>query len=102
MRLSLLTWAVVLTLGGPAVLRKKDGWARVGKSAAEIRISGFIDSPCPKGARCVWSGQSVSLEYRVDGATVAATAWPYELKVVASDYKTKATVLATERPEKTP
>ena len=34
---------------------------------ASLRILGFTNSPCPKGARCVWSGQAVHLELTVAG-----------------------------------
>ncbi len=66
---------------------------------ASIRITGFINSPCPKGMRCVWSGQKVDLELTVAGATVPLNGFaPYLVSVIRSDYKTRATLLAVKRP----
>lgn len=69
--------------------------ATIRGTQASLRISGFINSPCPKGARCIWSGQAVNVEWTIAGATVAAV--PYDVKVVSSDYKTKAALVVAAR-----
>lgn len=95
----LLTLALVITaeLGKPFVLRKTQR-ADLKGTDASLRITGFINSPCPKGARCVWSGQAVHLELTVAGSTVALDGnAPYAVEVLSSDYKSKARLLATKR-----
>jgi len=63
---------------------------------ASVRILGFTNSPCPKGARCVWSGLAVHLELTVAGSTVAlGGAAPYTVVTVDSDYKTRASLKAS-------
>jgi hypothetical protein len=58
---------------------------------AQIRLTGFINSPCPKGVRCIWSGQKALLELTVAGATVPLNgSAPYRVAVLGSDYKTRA------------
>lgn len=84
-------------LGKPFVLRKKQV-AVIKNTDASIRITGFINSPCPKGARCVWSGQAVHLELTVAGSTVALDGnAPYSVEILSSDYKTRAKLLANKR-----
>jgi hypothetical protein len=64
---------------------------------ASILLTGFINSPCPKGMRCVWSGQKVLLELTVAGSTVALNGdAPYQVQVRSSDYKTSARLVATK------
>lgn len=84
-------------LGKPFVLRKLQA-ADLKGTDASIRIMGFINSPCPKGARCVWSGQAVHLELTVAGSTVALDGnAPYSVDILSSDYKTRAELLAKKR-----
>lgn len=84
-------------LGKPFVLRKNQV-AELKGTDASIRITGFINSPCPKGARCVWSGQAVHLELTVAGSTVALDgSAPYTVEILDSDYKTRAKLLANKR-----
>ena len=89
--------AVLFVLGKDFTLRKGQE-AREKDGTASVKVTGFVDSPCPKGVRCIWSGQSVLLSYAVSGATVAPASFPYEVKVVKSDYKKKATLKALARP----
>jgi hypothetical protein len=84
-------------LGKEFVLRKGQR-AELARTDASIRIVDFINSPCPKGARCVWSGQKVNLELTVAGATVPLNGQaPYSVEVLSSDYKTRAALRATKR-----
>lgn len=78
-------------LGREFRLRKGER-AELKGTNASVRITGFINSPCPKGARCIWSGQKVILEVAVAGSTVPlqGAAAPYLVEVLRSDYKTWA------------
>lgn len=88
---------ITAELGKAFVLRKGQR-ADLKGTDASIRLTGFINSPCPKGVRCVWSGQKVLLELTVAGATVPLNgSAPYIVKVLDSDYRTRATLLANER-----
>lgn len=68
-------------------------------SDAAVRITGFINSPCPKGARCVWSGQAVHLELTAGGKVVPLESpdSPYRVETLKSDYKSYAVLRATKR-----
>lgn len=88
---------ITAELGKEFTLRKGQR-AELKGTDASIRIIDFINSPCPKGVRCIWSGQRVNLELTVAGATVPFnTSSPYTVTVVSSDYKTRATLLAVKR-----
>jgi len=88
--------AIVVELGKEFILRKGERALLKGTDAS-VRITGFINSPCPKGARCIWSGQKVLLEVAVAGATVPVqgAAAPYLIEVLLSDYKTWAELRAS-------
>lgn len=78
---------------------KKGEIAAVAGTKATVRITKFINSPCPKGARCVWSGQAVYTELTVDGKVVPSKEKdpPFVVAVKKSDYKTFAVLLVTAR-----
>lgn len=80
---------------------KKGEVAAIGGTKATLRIVRFINSPCPKDARCVWSGQAVITELSVGGKVVDPKAkdFPYVVFVKESDYKTYA-VLVVDKPKK--
>ena len=65
---------------------------------ASVKITKFINSPCPKGARCVWSGQAVYTELTVDGKVVSPKTKnaPYAVTVKDSDYKSFAVLIVDE------
>ncbi len=88
---------ITAELGKPFRLKKGEA-ARIAGSRAVLRIAKFINSPCPKGAYCVWSGQSVMLELTVDGKAVplGAKGSPYDVEVKDSDYKTFADLVVDE------
>ncbi|MBI4061505.1 MAG: hypothetical protein HY403_08755 [Elusimicrobia bacterium] len=90
---------ITAELGREFTLRKGQR-ARIKDADASILLTGFINSPCPKGMRCIWSGQKVELELTVSGATVPldATA-PYSAAVVRSDYRTRAALVVSPRGE---
>jgi hypothetical protein len=73
--------------------------ARLDGGRAVLTIESFINSPCPKGARCVWSGQEVIWTLTVDGEAQARPApkdSPYLVEVKKSDYKSWARFLVTK------
>ncbi len=88
---------ITVELGKKFILRKGQR-ANLKGTEASLRITGFVNSPCPKGVRCVWSGQAVHLELTVAGATVPLNASaPYVVEVLDSDYTTRADLLAARR-----
>lgn len=91
---------VAVELGKPFRLEKAEVAYLPGKRAS-LRIEKFIDSPCPTGAYCVWSGQAVIPELTVDGKVMRSGAKdaPYDVEVKESDYKTYA-VFVVDEPEK--
>ncbi len=86
--------SITAELGKTFVLRKAQV-AKLKDTDAAVRLAGFINSPCPKGARCIWSGQSVTLELSIAGSTVSWAGAPYQVKVASSDYKTRAALIVT-------
>ena len=95
-------------LGKPFRLKKGEVAALAGTKAT-LRIVKFINSPCPKGVHCIWSGQAVITELAVDGKVVPAKSkdFPYDITVKESDYKTYAVLVVAGKkrepaPEKAP
>lgn len=88
---------VPVELGKEFRLRKGEVAAIAGTKAT-LRIVKFINSPCPKGAQCVWSGLAVITELSVDGKVVPENAKtrPYDVLVKDSDYTTWALLLVDE------
>lgn len=77
---------------------KKGEVAAIAGTKATLRILRFINSPCPKGAHCVWSGLAVITELTVDGKVVPENAKtrPYDVLVKDSDYTTWAALIVDE------
>ncbi len=72
------------------------GRAIVRETSASLRLTGFINNPCPKNAVCAWSGQAVSYTlfvgrnaYPVRMGSVPDDA-PYAVTVVRSNFRTQA------------
>ncbi|MEQ1918297.1 MAG: hypothetical protein ABL955_03795 [Elusimicrobiota bacterium] len=80
---------------GKAFRLKKGEIAAIPGGRATLRIAKFINSPCPKGAHCIWSGQAVITELTVDGKIVPPSAKdsPYDITVKNSDYKSFAVLI---------
>ena len=60
----------------------------------EVEVVGFVYSPCPPGARCVWSGLGVVLRHKLgeevkEGINLTM-AFGYLVKLVETDYRTYA------------
>ena len=68
---------------------EKGQTARLGRGAS-LRITQFVNSPCPEGARCIWSGLAVRWELTPPGA-------PYDVTVKESDYRTYAVFLVAAK-----
>jgi hypothetical protein len=91
---------ITAELGKEFVLLKGQS-ARLKGTDASVRVAGFINSPCPKGARCVWSGQLVQLELTVAGSTVPLNgSAPYDVEPLSSDSTTRASLRASRRAER--
>ncbi len=77
---------------------KKGEVAAIAGTKATLRIVRFINSPCPKGAHCVWSGLAVITELTVDGKVVPENSKtrPYDVLVKDSDYTTWAALIVDE------
>ena len=83
---------------GKAFVLRKGQRAKLKDADVFIQIAGFINSPCPKRARCIWSGQKVDLVLSVAGATIPLSgASPFDVKIVSSDFKSSATLLISPR-----
>lgn len=91
-----LTAGLAVSLGQEFTLKKGET-AHVQGLNVFLKVKEFINSPCPKGAQCVWSGLAVVYELRVDGKKYVSSpgnpphASPYDVLVKGSDYKTYAT-----------
>lgn len=83
---------------------KKGEVASIEGGRALLRIVKFINSPCPKGVYCVWSGQAVITELTVGGKVVPPKAkdYPYDVLVKESDYKTYAAMIVTKKRKASP
>lgn len=86
---------LTVELGKEFRLRKGEVAAIAG-TRATVRIVKFINSPCPKGAQCVWSGLAVITELSVDGKVVDPKDSPYDVLVKDSDYTTWASLVVDE------
>ncbi len=98
-----LTASPVLAAPVPAELGKafrleKGRTASIDGGKALLRIVKFINSPCPKGARCIWSGQAVDFELTVGGKPVprGAKDAPYDVETKDSDYATYAVFMVDD------
>jgi hypothetical protein len=84
---------------------KKSQAARLDGGRAVLWIESFINSPCPKGARCIWSGQDVIWTLEVDGKPEprpAPSTSPYAVEVKKSDYVSWARFVVTKRAAEAP
>ena len=82
---------------GKAFRLKKGEIAAIPGGRATLRIAKFINSPCPKGVYCIWSGQAVITELTVDGKIVPSKDSPYDITVKNSDYKSFALLIVDEK-----
>ena len=87
---------ITISLGKEFTLSKNQV-AKIADTGLEIKIIQFYNSPCPKGAQCIWSGIGVALEYRLNGEVQTgidlAQAFGYQAKIVKTDYETYAILI---------
>lgn len=68
-----------------------------------LKITDFINSPCPSDSVCIWSGLAVVYELSVDGKKYEASTGslgkesPYQVSVEDSDYESYADFIITKR-----
>ncbi len=69
---------------------------RIKGSDVSLRVDGFVNSPCPKGSQCVWSGLAVQYTlfaggkvYEAPRGQLSADA-PFVVRVWDTDYETFA------------
>lgn len=86
------TYTVVL---GEKFTLKKDESARLKDSGVELKVTGFVYSPCPKNAMCAWSGLDVMAALTIDGKQYPPYETHYNVNLIQSDYKSYATFTIT-------
>ncbi|NQU98442.1 hypothetical protein HQ533_03160 [Candidatus Woesearchaeota archaeon] len=66
----------------------------------EVKILEFYNSPCPRGAKCIWSGLGVELEYTHNGEVKKGMdiglAFGYKIIIIETDYETFAKMIIEE------
>lgn len=72
------------------VILKKSETAKIKDKNIYVTITGFVNSPCPKGAQCFWSGLAVLYDFYVDGKKVTNAESQYKVTIIKSNYKTYA------------
>lgn len=91
--------AAIPVESGKAFRLRQGETASIDGGKAELRLVKFINSPCPEGARCIWSGQAVITEMTVKGKVVTdAKDAPYDVTVASSDFVSYAD-LSVQEPE---
>ncbi len=85
---------------GSEVVLRPGAFARVRGSDVVFRVDGFVDSPCPDGAACFWSGRSVETSWYRSGRAVRLSgggeAFGYRMDLLDTDWKTYARVRISE------
>jgi hypothetical protein len=81
---------------------KKGESITLGEDNVSIKLTGFINSPCPKGAQCIWSGLSVLYDIIVDGVTYTGSDRsvldiPYVITIKDSDYESFAVFVISKK-----
>ncbi len=80
----------------------QDETSQLKNEKVSLTLTGFINSPCPAGTQCIWSGQQVQYELDVDGEkygigkNLSLENSPYTVAIVESDYE-KSAVMKIEK-----
>lgn len=82
-------------LGEKFTLKKGES-ARLQGRDVELLITGFVHSPCPKNAMCVWSGLDVITVLTINGKKVRPYETHYNVNLLESDYKNFAAFTITD------
>lgn len=87
-------------LGESFRLTKGDS-ATIKGTELTIKVTGFINSPCPENAVCVWSGQAVEYDVTYKNELLPnnfdRNTLPYNIHWPTSDYKTWAEFTVTKK-----
>jgi|GEM_PF-4259354 len=92
----------VIDLGIPFEI-KKDEVVSLRNTDFKLKITGFINSPCPKDAKCVWSGTAVLYEVTLGDVVYKGSSEradldiPYNILIKDSDYTSYAKVIINEK-----
>lgn len=81
---------------------KKGESVTLGEDNVSLKLTGFINSPCPKGAQCIWSGLSVLYDVTVAGVTYSGSERsvldiPYVITIKDSDYESFAVFVISKK-----
>lgn len=79
------------------VVLKKGESALITDENIKITITGFINSPCPKGVECIWEGLAVLYDVYVDDKKLDVNESKYMIEIIKSDYKTYAKLMVTNK-----
>lgn len=96
------TGAITVLLGEEFILKKGET-ARIKDLNVFLKVKDFINSPCPKGSQCIWSGLAVVYELTVDGKVYISSfdnplrEAPYDVLIKKTDYKTYAVFIVNSR-----
>lgn len=82
-------------LGDKFTLKKGES-ARLKDRDVELLVTGFVNSPCPKDAMCVWSGLDVMTVLTIDGKQSRPYETHYNVNLLESDYKNYAAFTITD------
>ena len=82
---------LTVDLGADFVLHENQA-AKIKGEGLEIKVTQFHNSPCPTGARCIWSGIGISFEYHyldeIQSGINKLQAFGYQTTVIESDHET--------------
>ena len=89
---------ITASLGEPFTLRKgQSANIQDEDNSIKIILRDFINSPCPKGAYCIWSGQAVLFDFWLNGKKYDSYTYntPYNVGGAGTDFKTYANFIVT-------
>ena len=84
----------VVNAGEKFTLKKNEN-AQLKDTDVVLTVTGFVYSPCPKDAQCIWSGLAVNQELTVNGKKVKPYDTHHNVNLIDSDYKQYATYTIT-------
>ena len=87
--------ATYTVVEGEKFTLKKGESAQLKNTNVVLTVLGFVNSPCPKNAQCIWSGLAVNHEFTIDGKKYKPYDTHYNVALIESDYKNSATYTIT-------
>ena len=91
-----------VSLGDEVTLRENET-VILDQPEVSVKVIRFINSPCPSGVQCIWSGQAVSFELKVGDRVYKAPLGnlssdaPYNVTIKDTDYQTFATFVISSK-----